>query len=172
VISASLNTNGSDAHAHALWFQSRVFLNDNDARCTGAFTNDCPQITGAQLLNEDCYFCGGQGTSGSTYYAALAPNIGGDLTMIFNYSDNNTNAETAYTARRATQAQNTMHDNGLILCGGASTAVGHWGDYEANVADLTSANQDYTWFSGMNAIGGGAWGTCIGRDGFTSLNQP
>jgi hypothetical protein len=172
MISASLNTNGSDAHSHALWFQGRVFLNDNDARCTGAFTNTCPQITGAQLLNEDCYFCGGQGTNGSTYYAALAPNIGGDLTMIFNYSDDNSNAETAYTARRATQAQNTMHDNGLILCGGASTAVGRWGDYEANVGDLSSPAQNYTWFSGMNAIGGGAWGTCIGRDGFTNLNQP
>jgi len=172
VISASLNTNGADAHSHALWFQARTFLNDNDARCTGAFTNACPQITGAQLLNEDCYFCGGQGAAGSSYYAALAPNVGGDLTMIFNYSDNNTNAETAYTARRATQAQNTMHDNGLILCGGASTAVGRWGDYEANVADLSSATQNYTWFSGMNAIGGGSWGTCIGRDGFTALTQP
>jgi hypothetical protein len=172
MISASLNTNGSDAHSHALWFQARVFLNDNDARCTGAFTNTCPQITGAQLLNEDCYFCGGQGAAGSTYYAALAPNIGGDLTMIFNYSDNNTNAETAYTARRATQAQNTMHDNGLVLCGGASTAVGRWGDYEANVGDSPGGNQNFTWFSGMNAIGGGAWGTCIGRDGFTAINRP
>ncbi len=171
MITASLNTNGSDAHSHALWFQARVFLNDNDARCTLAFTNTCPQITGAQLLNEDCYFCGGQGTNGSTYYAALAPDIGGDLTMIYTYSDDNTNAETAYTARRATQAQNTMHDNGLILCGGASTAVGRWGDYEANVGDLAT-NQNYTWFSGMNAIGGGAWGTCIGRDGFTAINQP
>jgi hypothetical protein len=172
MISASLNTNGSDAHSHVLWFQARVFLNDNDARCTGAFTNTCPQITGAQLLNEDCYFCGGQGAAGSTFFGALAPNIGGDLTMIFNYADNNTFVETAYTSRRATQAQNTMHDNGLILCGGASAAVGRWGDYEANVGDLTSPNQDYTWFSGMNAIGGGAWGTCIGRDGFTALNQP
>lgn len=172
MITASLNTNGSDAHSHALWFQARVFLNDNDARCTGAFLNTCPQITGAQLLNEDCYFCGGQGAAGSTYYGALAPNIGGDLTMIFNYSDNNTNAETAYTARRATQAQNTMHDNGLILCGGASTAVGRWGDYEANVGDAPGGSQNYTWFSGMNAIGGGAWGTCIGRDGFKAINQP
>jgi hypothetical protein len=172
MITASLNTNGSDAHSHVLWFQGRVFLNDNDARCTGAFLNTCPQITGAQLLNEDCYFCGGQGAAGSTYYAALAPNIGGDLTMIFNYSDNNTNAETAYTARRATQAQNTMHDVGFVMCGGASAAVGRWGDYEANVGDLQNANQNYTWFSGMNAVGGGNWGTCIGRDGFTNLNQP
>jgi len=172
VISAALNTNGTDAHAHALWFQARVFLNDNDARCTGAFTNTCPQITGAQLLNEDCYFCGGQGAAGSSYYAALAPNIDGDLSMIFNYSDNVTNAETAYTSRRSTQAQNTMHDNGLVLCGGASAAVGRWGDYEANVADVPGSNQNFTWFSGQNTIGGGAWGTCIGRFGYTKLNQP
>lgn len=172
MISASLNTNGSDKHSHALWFQARVFLNDNDARCTGAFLNTCPQITGAQLLNEDCYFCGGQGAAGSSYYAALAPDAAGDLTMIFNYSDNNTNAETAYTARRATQAQNTMHDNGLVLCGGGSRAVGRWGDYEANVTDNSASGQHYTWFSGMNSIGGGAWGTCVGRDAFTAINQP
>jgi hypothetical protein len=171
-ITGALVTNGSDAHAHVLWFEARVFLNDNDARCTGAFANTCPQITGAQELNEDCYFCGGQGAAGSTFFGALAPNIGGDLTMIFNYSDNNTFVETAFTSRRATQAQNTMHDNGLILCSGSSAARGRWGDYEANVGDLASATQDYTWFSGMHAIGGGNWGTCIGRDGFTAINQP
>jgi hypothetical protein len=169
VITASLNTNGSDAHSHALWFQARVFLNDNDARCTGAFLNDCPKITSAQLLNEDCFFCGGQGAAGSSFYGALSPTVGGDLTMVYNYSDNNTNVESAYTARRATQAQNTMHDPGFILCGGSSTAVGRWGDYEANVSDLTTST---TWFSGMNALGGGAWGTCIGNDGYSAINQP
>jgi hypothetical protein len=171
-ITGALVTNGSDGHAHVLWFQSRVFLNDNDARCTGAFNNTCPQITGAQMLNEDCYFCGGQGAAGSTYYGALAPNIGGDLTMIFNYSDNNFFPETAYTSRRVTQAQNTMHDNGLILCGGSSLVRGRWGDYTANVGDSPGSSQNFTWFSGMNAISGGNWGTCIGRDGFTAINQP
>jgi hypothetical protein len=175
IITGATVTNGNGGGAgtaHVLWFQSRVFLNDNDARCTGAFLNTCPQITGAQLLNEDCYFCGGQGAAGSSFFGALAPNTGGDLTMIFNYADNNTFVETAYTSRRATQAQNTMHDNGLILCTGSSAAVGRWGDYEADVADLSAGNQNYTWFSGMNAVGGGNWGTCIGRDGFTNLNQP
>jgi hypothetical protein len=124
------------------------------------------------MLNEDCFFCGGQGAAGSSYFAALSSNIGGDLTMIYNYSDNNFNAETAYTSRRVTLGPNVMHDAGFVMCGGASAVVGRWGDYEANVADLASANQDYTWFSGMNAVGGGDWGTCIGRDGFTNINQP
>jgi hypothetical protein len=175
IITAATVTNGSGGGAgtaHVLWFQARVFLNDNDARCTGAFLNTCPQITGAQLLNEDCFFCGGEGAAGSSYFGALAPNIGGDLTMIYNFSDNNNFASTAYTSRRATQAQNTMHDAGFYLCQGSSAARGRWGDYEANVADLSNGGQDYTWFSGMNAIGGGNWGTCIGRDGFTSINQP
>lgn len=174
-VTAALVTNGNGAGAgaaHVLWFQARVFLNDNDSRCTGAFFNTCPRITGAQLLNEDCFFCGGQGAAGSSFFGALAPNIGGDVTMIYNFADNSTNAETAYTARRATQAQNTMHDAGFVLCGGSSAARGRWGDYEANVGDLTSAAQNFTWFSGMNAIGGGNWGTCIGRDGFTALTQP
>ncbi len=175
VITAALVTNGSGAGAgaaHVLWFQARLFLNDNDARCTGAFLNTCPQVTGATLLNEDCFFCGGQGASGSSYFAALAPNTGGDLTMIYNYSDNSNYASTAYTSRRVTQSQNVMHDSGFYMCTGSSAAVGRWGDYEANVADLASSTQNYTWFSGMNAVGGGNWGTCIGRDGFTNLNQP
>ncbi|HKV80942.1 MAG TPA: hypothetical protein VJP02_22520 [Candidatus Sulfotelmatobacter sp.] len=65
-----------------------------------------------------------------------------------------------------------MHDNGLVLCGGASTATGRWGDHEANVADVPGSNQNFTWFFGQNTIGGGAWGTCVGRVGYTKLNQP
>jgi len=173
MITGSFNTNGA-SHSRSLWFQARVFLNDNDSRCTGSFANKCPQITGAQLLNEDCFFCGGQGTNGSSYYGALAPDIGGDLSMIYNYSDDNINPETAYTFRRATQAVNTMHDSGFVMCGGSSQYLqGRWGDYEANVGDISAYSATaYSWFSGMNSIAGGNWGTCIGQAGFSMINQP
>jgi hypothetical protein len=173
LISASLNTNGSDHHSHALWFQVQPTLNDNDPRCSGSFTNLCPQITGARLLNEDCFFCGGQGTNGSTYYGTLAPNVGGDLTMVFNYSDDNTYPESAYVSRRVTQAANSMHDAGIVMCSGATAySQGRWGDYTAAVGDITSSQQDYVWFSGMNSIAGGNWGTCIGNNAFTTPQQP
>jgi hypothetical protein len=173
VISASLNTNGRDNHSHVLWFQVHPTLNDNDPRCGGAFVNACPQIIGAQLINEDCYFCGGQGASGSTYYGTLIPDVGGNLTMVFNYSDNNINPESAYASRRATQTVNTMHDSGIVLCGGITGYhQGRWGDYTAAVGDLSSPSQGYMWFSAMHVIAQGNWGTCIGRNGFTAANQP
>ena len=166
LISASLNTNGPDGHSHAMWFQLRPFLNDNDARCTGAFLNKCAQITSVQLVNEDCYLCGGEGAGGSTYYGALAPDDAGDLTMVFAYSDNNIYPGGAYVSRRVTQAQNTMHDSGIFLCSGAGAVRGRWGDYFAAAGDLTTPNQDYMWFSSDNAQSSGAWATCIGRNGF------
>ena len=173
VISAALNSNGPDHHSHVLWFQVQPTLNDNDARCTGSFTNLCPQITAARILNEDCFFCGGQGTNGSTYFGSLASNIGGDLTMVFAYSDDHTFPKSAYVSRRATQATNSMHDAGFVMCGGAASySQGRWGDYSAAVGDLTSLTQDYVWFSAMNSIAGGNWGTCIGSNGFTASNQP
>ena len=173
LISAALNTNGSDGHSHVLWFQVRPFLNDNNPRCTGTFNNLCPGIIGAQLVNEDCYFCAGQGAAGSTYYGAVQPNDAGDLTMVFVYSDNNIFPESAYVSRRTTLQPNIMHDNGLVLCGNASFwGGGRWGDYSATASDIANAKQNYMWFSAMNSTPGGRWGACIGRNGFTAINQP
>jgi hypothetical protein len=172
-ITGALNTAGSDARYHVLWFQTQPTLNDNDARCTGSFLNKCPQITGARMVNEDCFFCGGQGASGGSYYGSLAPDIGGDLTMEYTFSDNSTFPESAYVSRRVTQAQNTMHDPGIVMCGGGSTAYlqGRWGDYSAAAGDITLPGLDNQWFSGMNDSAGN-WATCIGYNGFKTVNQP
>jgi hypothetical protein len=171
LINASLTTNGPDGHAHVLWFQVRPFLNDGAAGCTGAFLNKCAQVVAAEKANEDCYFCGGQGAAGSTYYGALAPNDAGDLTMVFVYSDNNIFPESAYVSRRVTQARNTMHDNGIVLCGNASFwSGGRWGDYSAAAGDLSGTG--FMWFSAMNTTAGGHWGACIAKNGFSAINQP
>ncbi len=171
LISAAINTNGSDGRAHHAWFQLRPFFNDNDARCTGSFLNKCPQITGAEMVNEDCYFCGGGfNTNGSSYFASLAPDAGGDLTMAFNLSDDNTFPSTAYASRRVTQARNLMHDAGIYMCVGASANTsGRMGDYSASAGDDSSPNQKTMWFSAMHMGTGGAWSTCIGKNGYTGI---
>ena len=46
-ITAAFASAGSDAQYHVYWFQVAPVVNDNDARCTGAFLNRCPQVTGA-----------------------------------------------------------------------------------------------------------------------------
>lgn len=171
LINVSATTNGPDGHAHVLWFQVRPFLNDGAATCTGAFLNKCAQVVAAEIANEDCYFCGGQGAAGSTYMGALAPDDAGDLTMVFVYSDNNIFPESAYVSRRVTQVRNTMHDNGLALCGNASFYSGfRWGDYSAAAGDLTGTTS--VWFSAMNTTAGGQWGACIAKNGFSAVNQP
>ena len=171
-IAAALETAGNDAEYHVLWFQVAPTLNDNDARCTGAFLNRCPQVTGATLLHEDCFFCGGAGASGGSLFGALVPDIGGDLTMEYTFSDNNTFPESAYTSRRVTQAANTMHDSGIVMCGSSVAWSGRWGDYAATAGDISAPNQNYQWFAGDNVLSNGNWGTCIGKNGFTSVIQP
>jgi hypothetical protein len=174
-ITASANTNGSDGRAHHVWWEIRVFLNDNDARCTGAFLNDCAQITGAEMVNEDCYFCGGGfNTNGSSYYASLAPDSAGNLTMVINLSDDNTYPSTAYVSRRVTYGKNLMHDAGIYMCSGASANTsGRMGDYTAAAGDVTKGNANLMWFSGMSMGSGGLWASCFGNNGFTTaVNVP
>lgn len=173
LISAALNTNGSDARSHVLWFQVRPFLNDGAATCTGTFANKCAQVIGAEMANEDCYFCAGQGAAGATYFGAVQPNDAGDLTMVFVYSDNNIFPLSAYVSRRVTQAKNVMHDNGIGLCGNSSLWTGdRWGDYSAVAGDTSSSIFNSMWFSAMNSTPGGHWGACIGKNSFTAINQP
>jgi hypothetical protein len=174
-ITASANTNGSDGRAHHVWWEIRTFLNDNDARCTGAFLNMCAQITGAEMVNEDCYFCGGGfNTNGSSYYASLAPDSSSNLTMVFNLSDDNTFPSTAYVSRRVTFGKNLMHDAGIYMCQGQSANnLGRMGDYTQAHGDVTKGNANVQWFSGMSMGTGGLWNSCIGNNGFTTaVNVP
>lgn len=155
------------------WWEIGVTLNNNDGVCAGGYINKCPLITGAFVRQEDCYFCGGWSSSGSAFYATLQPDPENDVTMVFNYSSKSIKPGTAYVSRRVTHGQNLMHDAGVMLQSGIS-AYHHtrWGDYTATAIDLTVANNPLMWFSGMYARADGHWGTKIGRNGYTNVNQP
>lgn len=181
----SLNTASTNPHSikvsNVLWFQLRAFLNDNDnTRCTGAFVNKCPQITGGSILNEDCYFCGGNfNTNGSTYYGTPQPDPEGNVTMVFALSDDNHYPGVAYVSRRVTQTQNTMHDAGIYLAAGQhfyqQLCCGNrnrWGDYTAVAPDLTSPTTTFMWFAAQFSDSAGNWATKIGKNGFTAVTQP
>lgn len=175
---AALNTKDDGGFASTLWFQIQPVLNDNDPRCTGAFTNACPQITTATILNEECFACGGQGTNGSNYYGVVQPDLEGNATMVYAFSDDNNNPGVAYASRRATQAANSFHDVGNFLADGQhSYSQGRWGDYNG-VALLQGIQQpiettpQVIWFSGMYALSNGNWGTRIGDNGFANVRQP
>ncbi|MDD5435056.1 MAG: hypothetical protein PH343_06475 [Nitrospira sp.] len=155
------------------WWELGVTLNDNDGVCAGGYLNRCPLITGAFVRQEDCYLCGGWANSGSAFYATLQPDPENDVTMVFNFSSKTIRPGTAYVSRRVTYGQNLMHDSGNMLQSGLA-AYHHtrWGDYTATALDLTTANNPLMWFSGMYSRADGHWGTKIGRNGYTNVNQP
>lgn len=169
---ASLNTaSKSAAGSHVLWFEVQPFLNDNDASSCGSGTNYCPDITGAKILNEDCFNCG---SNGDWYYGTLQSDLENNATMVFNYSDASSYPGVAYTTRRSTQASNTMHDSGFYIINGQAfynqTPV-RWGDYSATAPDLSSSRSSM-WVAGEYSKGNGLWGTAIADVGYNAITDP
>ena len=175
----SLNTKRSGNNtATVLWFTLRPYLNDGNAACTGTYLYKCAQITGADILNEDCYFCGGRANNGSEFYGVPVVDAEGNATMVANYSDSVYYPTTYYVSRRVTQAKNSMHDIGLQLALGQgfyysldNYSRNRWGDYTAAQIE----GNTYFWFGGQySKLYGGSyiWGTKIGRNAFTARNQP
>jgi hypothetical protein len=163
----SLNTAAVGAGPHILWFEVKPTLNDTGSCSTSA----CPDIDGASIANEDCYFCG---TPGGWYFGTLQPDLENNVTMVFNYSDASYYPGLAYVSRRATQHPNTMHDNGIFLKAGVAyynQSPPRWGDYTAVAPDLSSAGSK-VWFSGEFSNGAGKWGTVMGANGFNRVVDP
>ena len=164
----SLNTAASGAGPHVLWFEVKPVLNDNNGVCSN---NACPQIVGASIANEGCFFCG---SSGNWYYGTLQPDLENNVTMVFNYSDSTYAPSVAYVSRRATMPQNAMHDAGIFLFNPmADYALEpmRWGDYSATAPDLTTASSQ-VWFAGEFSNALGVWRTAIGHNSFNLVTNP
>jgi hypothetical protein len=168
--------------SNPIWFELHPILNDNDdARCSGAFADQCPQLTAVDERQEDCFFCGSFPNHGSAYFATLQPDPENNVTMVFNYSDTTIFPGTAFTSRRVTQADNTMNGAGIFLQDGqAFYAASRFGDYTGTSPDLTSATSPMMWFAGMFSEPDCAnpdaqpqcnWGTAIGENGYTAPDQ-
>jgi hypothetical protein len=146
----SLNTNGFSGGAgfsHVMWFQLRPFLDDT------------PHFAGAEILNEDCFFCA---SAVDSFYGTLQPDPEGNVIMVFSYSDGGTDVSSAYTGRRVTQAANTMHDAGNFLqIGAAAYQDGRWGDYNATAPDLTSPTTPSMWIAADSAKTAFVWRSAI-----------
>jgi hypothetical protein len=181
---AALDTNGTGNGAgepHFLWFQIRPVLNDNDPVCTGTFLNQCPQIVGANILNEVCFACAaGQGDgTGAAYYPEVQPDPEGNVLVVFNYSDDAIFPSSAYATNRATEALGVMHDSGFFLQNGLATyeildtnGINRWGDYTAASLDLTPGTQASFWFAGESSKAAAAYRTAIGHNQFKGPGQP
>ncbi len=163
----------------SLIYQVRPQLNVNDgARCTGAFLNLCPQITGATELNESVLNYGG---TSAAYFAVPQPDPEGNVNTVFTFSSATQYAGLAYISQRVTQANNTFVDLGFFLQSGSAPAYtqGRWGDYNAvapagiayKAGDGGKVSTPGFGFSGMYAFGN-TWRTRIGFNQFTGPGQP
>ncbi len=152
-IFGSLET-AAAGEAHPIWFEVRPQTDVNG------------NINGAIELQEDCFFCGGFVQNGSAYFATLQPDPENNVTMVYNYSEDDEFPGTAYTARKSDYCC-LMNGSGFFIRGGdAFYGEGRWGDYTATAVDNTLANSPSVWFAGMFAESDGDWGTWIGA------NQP
>jgi hypothetical protein len=168
---ATINTDNGGGGPGILAWELHAYLNDNGTgRCTGAFLNACPDLSGAAIdreMNYDVSPSGGY--YNNAYYGTIYPDDAGNIVMVFNFSGYYTYAGTNFLTQRVTLApQATFHDGGQVLRHGmANYGYGRWGDYTAATVD-----GDFVWFSGMYARSDGAWNTGIGKAGYTAATQP
>ena len=178
---AALATGTGAGYAGVLQYQIQPFLGkDNNARCTGGFTNLCPDITAAAMRNEVFLLYGGGLAS---YYPTQQPDPEGNVTTVLNVSGNGSFPSfggTVYLSRRVTQPPGSIGvDGGIYLAAGATTynqacssgGVCRWGDY-TGVSPNFGAGPNAVWFSGMFTASNHLWATAIGKAGFTAINQP
>jgi len=142
------------AGGHVLWFEIFPQLDGN------------ANITGAVDRLEDCFFCGGQGANGSSFFGDLQPNADNDVTMVYEFSDDNSFPGVVWTARRV-NFNGLMDGAGFYLeSGQGQYLAGRWGDYEATAPDNTVASCPLMWFAGEYAEAAGTWGTAVGAVDF------
>jgi len=138
--------------AHPIWFDYHPVL------------NTAQNITGGEERQEDCFFCGGQGASGSAFFATLVPDAEDNLTMEYTYSDNNIYPEMAVTGRRVTYVDSNMNGAGFVVAGGNGLYTqGRWGDYSAVAPDNSAPGKVLMWTAG-DYDASGNWGTAISAE--------
>ncbi len=165
---AAINTAATGPGATVIWYRINPVLNDGNPACTGAFLYACAQITSAAINEEECYFCGGRGSAGSSFYGVLQPDTEGNATLAYAYSDSSSYPGIAYTSKRVTAL--TLHDNGIYLQSGQGQYnQGRWGDYTGVAPDLSLPATVSMWFSMMYSTSAGNWATMIGRNKFTGV---
>ncbi len=175
---AALNTAATAGPgATFIWYRVQPILNDNDARCTGAFLNACPQITTAYIREEQCYFCSGRGANGSSWYGTLQPDPEGNVVAVYAYSDDNSYPGLAYVSKRVTAT--VLHDNGLYLYAGQhfynqqdQYGRNRWGDYTGVAGGLLVPTQGVMWFAGEFSDASGNWRSAMGHTAFNNPKQP
>ena len=189
---AALTTGTGAGFPGTIHYEIHPFLGkDNNTRCTGGFTNLCPDITAAERENEIflLYCCGL-----ASYYPTQQPDGERNVTTVLSMSGNGSfpvGGSIVYIGRRVTQPPpdaGSYPDSGVFLiavstpyiqpfpiCSGGAC---RWGGYTGVSPNFTGVAQNFpaiatnrVWFSGMFTGGDHNWSTAIGEGGYTALNQ-
>ncbi|MGH6836134.1 MAG: hypothetical protein ACREC9_11415 [Methylocella sp.] len=131
------------------------------------------QIASARILNEFIH-----GGAFDAYYATQQPDPEGNVTYAWNVSSSTQFPTLAFSSRRAAQSVGTEPDPGIVVSeSGGFYGQGRWGDYTAVApgglaSGAGSGSLPVMYFAGMFARSDGTWGTVIGRNSFSAINQP
>ena len=171
---AGLTASNGSGGTGLILYKIQPVLNINDARCTGSFTNLCPDITNAIIQSEGFWNYGG---TNAAFYPTQQPDPEGNVTTAFNFSGPSASGSSCFVSRRGTVAPGTVAsagDGGICAFGQNIYTQGRWGDYSGVAAAGIGGSTPSTtmWFASMYAGSDQNWRTFIGKNGFTAPNQP
>lgn len=155
-----------------LWFELHPVLGGSNPRCSGAFTNACPDLASVEVRQEDCFVCGGWANGGSADLAALQPDADNNLTMVFTFTSFSDQPGVAYTSRRVDYPSSLMNGAGAYLAVSESGNSDGWHTNSATALDLTDPKNPGIWFSSTyQPTVQSPWIFQIGELGFAAPNQ-
>jgi hypothetical protein len=178
-IYGSLTSQNGSGGNNFVVYKVRPVLNTNDSRCTGAYVNLCPQITGASIADETVYNAG----SAYAFYGTPQPDEEDNVTTVFSYSSAGSSVPAlAYVQQRVT-AGSAFSDGGFFLIGASGPYTqGRWGDYTAvapagiRYVSGGAVSMPGAGFSGMYAVTGSCFGPNTGcwktQIGYTLYSLP
>jgi hypothetical protein len=167
--SAKVGTTGIGSGTHFSKFQPVLSTADGIATLAN----------GGVLQNDVCFGCAGQGTNGSNYYGSIVPDPDGNLTMVYEFYDDNSFPSEASLSDRVSFPRGSVHDSGLFLASGLhqycqldNQGRNRWGDYTGTApAVVTTPTLTPFWFWGQFSDAAGNWATRKGRNGYTSVDK-
>jgi hypothetical protein len=191
----AINTGPAGITSEVYWSAGDLYLTATTAALNGAaedgflywqvhpyLTNASPAaMNGSSIRNEVCWGCNGfTDNTISEYYPAVQPTEEGDITIVFNWSSSSQYPSTAYLSSRTTEAAGAFPDSGLNFVSGEAAYCqidrdgrNRWGDYTATspYGSIRGLRPTF-WFAGQYSKTDGDWGTAIGQNAFTAIEQP
>jgi hypothetical protein len=180
LLHAALTSGNGGSGSQIIVYKVRPTLNANDgSRCTDNYSNACPQITSAQLLDESAL---NYGADIYAFFPTPQPDMEGNVTTVFSFADGDIYVSLGYDEQRVSQGASFVDGGQIALQSSAGYySQQNWGYYNAVAPagvgyTASSVGRPGVGWAGMyagagNCAGSGCWGTSIGNDMYTQPNK-